>query len=324
MQFSSLPSRWLRLSLQALLVVFSLLPGLRAVSAEQKLIVAIFPPPDNPFFKVEADTVVSKAKALGYETLLLIHNEDPVKEAQLYDTAISQKPVAIINDPSGSDATINSVGRAKASKVPVFLIDREINSTGLAIAQLVSNNYQGATLGAQEFVKLLNEKGDYVELTGKETDNNAGVRSRGFHDVLDVYPDLHRVASQSANWDQNEAFQKTQTLLQRYPKIKGLISGNDTMALGAEAALRAAGRSDVIVVGFDGIPDAAESVKTGQIKATVLQPIVKLAETAVEEADSYLKTGKTDKPEKQSYDCILVNSESSKNYRNFDVVQGSN
>jgi erythritol transport system substrate-binding protein len=230
MQFSSLPSRWLRLSLQALLVVFSLLPGLRAVSAEKKLIVAIFPPPDNPFFKVEADTVVSKAKALGYETLLLIHNEDPVKEAQLYDTAISQKPVAIINDPSGSDATINSVGRAKASKVPVFLIDREINSTGLAIAQLVSNNYQGATLGAQEFVKLLNEKGDYVELTGKETDNNAGVRSRGFHDVLDVYPDLHRVASQSANWDQNEAFQKTQTLLQRYPKIKGLISGNDTMA----------------------------------------------------------------------------------------------
>jgi erythritol transport system substrate-binding protein len=121
--------------------------------------------------------------------------------------------------------------KAKASKIPVFLIDREINSTGLATAQLVSNNYQGATLGAQEFVKLLNEKGDYVELTGKETDNNAGVRSRGFHDILDVYPDLHRVAAQSANWDQNEAFQKTQTLLQRYPNLKGLISGNDTMRL---------------------------------------------------------------------------------------------
>jgi erythritol transport system substrate-binding protein len=96
------------------------------------------------------------------------------------------------------------------------------------------------------------------------------------------------------------------------------------MALGAQAALQAAGRNEVIVVGFDGIPDAAESVKSGQIKATVLQPIVKLAETAVEEADAYLKAGKADKPEKQSYDCILVNSESSKNYRNFDVVQGSN
>jgi erythritol transport system substrate-binding protein len=321
MQFSLIRSLWLRFVPLAFLIVFGLLPGLHAVGAEKKLIVAIFPPPDNPFFKVEADTVVSKAKSLGYETLLLIHDDDPVKEAQLYDTAISRSPAAIINDPAGSDATISSVQKAKASKIPVFLIDREINSTGLAVAQLVSNNYQGATVGAQEFVKLLNEKGDYVELTGKETDNNAGVRSRGFHDVLDLYPDLHRVAAQSANWDQNEAFQKTQTLLQRYPNIKGLISGNDTMALGAEAALRAAGKTDVIVVGFDGIPDAAESVKSGQIKATVLQPIVKLAETAVEEADAYLKAGKTDKPEKQTYDCVLVNSDSSKNYRNFDLVQ---
>ena len=50
--------------------------------------------------------------------------------------------------------------------------------TNVAVAQLVSNNYQGANLGAQEFVKLLGERGDYAELTGKETDNNAGVRSR--------------------------------------------------------------------------------------------------------------------------------------------------
>src|SRR5271165_12719 len=246
-----------RVALQAYSLGFAGLLSIFAVqtaAGENKLIVAIFPPPDNPFFKVEADTVVAKAKSLGYDTFLLIHNEDPVKEAQLYDTAIARNPVAIINDPSGSDATINSVKKAKTAGIPVFLIDREINLRGVAIAQLTSNNYQGATLGAQEFVKLLGERGDYLELTGKETDNNAGVRSRGFHDVLDQYPDLHRVAAESANWDQNEAFEKTQTLLQRYPNIKGLISGNDTMALGAEAALRAAGKNDVIVVGFDGIP----------------------------------------------------------------------
>jgi erythritol transport system substrate-binding protein len=63
-------------------------------------------------------------------------------------------------------------------QISVFLIDREINVTNVAVAQLVSNNYQGANLGAQEFVKLLGERGDYAELTGKETDNNAGVRSR--------------------------------------------------------------------------------------------------------------------------------------------------
>jgi erythritol transport system substrate-binding protein len=124
------------------------------------------------------------------------------------------------------------VKKAKDAGIPSFLIDREINATGVAVAQLVSNNYQGATLGAQEFINLLGEKGDYVELIGKETDTNAGVRSRGYNDVLGQYPDLKKVAAQSANWSQTEAFQKVQTIIQQFPNIKGLISGNDTIALG--------------------------------------------------------------------------------------------
>jgi erythritol transport system substrate-binding protein len=64
-------------------------------------------------------------------------------------------------------------------------------------------------------------------------------------------------------------------------------------------ALKAAGKGNVIVVGFDGSPDVAQSIKAGEIKATVLQPIVNLSEMAVEQADQYIKTGKTDKPEKQ-------------------------
>jgi len=65
------------------------------------------------------------------------------------------------------------------------------------------------------------------------------------------------VAQQSANWDQTQAFQKMETILQANPDIKGVIAGNDTMAVGAAAALKAAKRSDVIVVGFDGSDDAS-------------------------------------------------------------------
>ena len=113
MRSSFTRSSWMRIGLQAFLIGFMSLAGIRAIAAEKKLIVAIFPPPDNPFFKVEADTVVAKAKSLGYDALLLIHNEDPVQEAQLYDTAISRNPAAIINDPSGSDATVSSVKKGK-------------------------------------------------------------------------------------------------------------------------------------------------------------------------------------------------------------------
>jgi erythritol transport system substrate-binding protein len=286
---------------------------------EKKLIAIIVPSPENPFFKAEADAADAKAKALGYETLVLVHNDDPVKQDQLFDTAIARKAAAIILDNAGADATIAAVKKAKDAGVPSFLVDREINATGSAVAQLVSNNYQGATLGAEEFAKLMGEEGDYVELIGKETDTNAGIRSKGYNDTLSQYPKLKKVAAQSANWNQAEAFQKMQTIIQQFPNIKGVISGNDTMALGAYAALKAAGKGKVIVVGLDGSPDVAESIKAGEIRATVLQPVVHLAEMAVDEADKYIKTGKTGQDEKQTIDCVLINSDNVKNYTLFGL-----
>lgn len=230
--------------------------GQPAFAQSKKLIAIIVPSPENPFFKAEADAADAKAKAMGYETLVLVHNDDPVKQSQLFDTAIARKAAAIIVDNAGADATIAAVKKAKDAGIPSFLIDREINATGTAVAQLVSNNYQGAVLGGEEFVKLMGEKGDYVELLGKETDTNAGVRSKGYNDTLKQYPGLKKVAVQSANWNQTEAFQKMQTIIQQFPNIKGVICGNDTMALGAYAALKAAGKDKVIVVGFDGSPDS--------------------------------------------------------------------
>ncbi len=64
------------------------------------------------------------------------------------------------------------------------------------------------------------------------------------------------------------------------------------MAMGAIAALQAAGRKDVIVVGFDGSNDVRDSIKAGGIKATVMQPAYAQAQMAVTQADQFIKTGK--------------------------------
>jgi erythritol transport system substrate-binding protein len=108
-----------------------------------------------------------------------------------------------------------------------------------------------------------------------------------------------------------------QTILQANPEIKGVISGNDTMAMGAWAALEAAGRKDVIVVGFDGSNDVRDSIKAGGIKATVLQPAYRQAQLAVEQAKMYLDTGKTGAEEKQLMDCILINGENADKLETF-------
>jgi erythritol transport system substrate-binding protein len=296
--------------------------GLASASAHAAGLIAIITPShDNPFFKAEAEGAEAKAKELGYEVLSLVHDDDANKQSQLIDTAIARGAKAIILDNAGADATVAAVKKAKDAGVPSFLIDREINASGVAVAQIVSNNYQGAQLGAQEFAKLMGEKGDFVELVGKESDTNAGIRSKGYHDVIDGFPDLKMVARQSANWSQPEAKQKMETILQANPNIKGVISGNDTMAMGAEAALLAAGKKDVVVVGFDGSNDVRDSILKKEIKATVLQPAYREAQLAVEQADALIKNKSTPKSEKQLMDCVLINGANASKLETFALKQ---
>ncbi|PYE25836.1 erythritol-binding protein [Rhizobium sp. PP-CC-3A-592] len=304
-----------RLTLAAFAGALALSTALPSYAAD--LIAIITPSHDNPFFKAEAVGAEAKAKELGYETLVLVHDDDANKQSQLIDTAIGRGAKAIILDNAGSEASIAAVQKAKDAKIPSFLIDREINATGVAVSQIVSNNYQGAQLGAEEFVKLMGEKGNYVELLGREADLNAGIRSKGYHDIIDEYPDLKMVAQQSANWSQTEGYSKMETILQANPDIKGVIAGNDTMAMGAIAALQAAGRKDVIVVGFDGSNDVRDSIKAGGIKATVMQPAYAQAQMAVEQADAYIKTGKAPAEEKQLMDCVLINADNAEKLETF-------
>ena len=295
--------------------------GLPSLAQAADTIAIITPSHDNPFFKAEADGAAAKAKELGYETMVLVHDDDANKQAQLFDTAIAAGVKAIVLDNAGADASVAAVQKAKDAGIPSFLIDREITATGVAVSQIVSNNYQGAQLGAEEFVKLMGEAGEYAELLGKESDTNAGIRSKGYHDVIDQYPDLKMVAQQTANWSQTEAYTVMESMLQANPGIKGVISGNDTMAMGAWAALEAAGRTDVIVVGFDGSNDVRDSILKGGIKATVLQPAYSQAQLAVEQADKFLTTGSTGLEEKQLMDCELINADNASKLETFALSQ---
>jgi erythritol transport system substrate-binding protein len=305
--------------LMAVILVVGLLASFCFAKNNSKLIVIITPSHDNPFFKSEAVGAASRAKELGYKTLVLVHDDDVNKQNELFDSAISRKAAAIICDNAGADATIAPVKRAKDAGIPTFLIDREINATGIAISQIVSNNYQGAKLGGEAFIKFMGEKGNYVELVGKESDTNAGIRSKGYHDVIDQYPDLKLVARQSANWSQTEGYSKMESIIQAHKDIKGVICGNDTMAMGAMAALKAAGMGQVIVVGFDGSNDVRDSILRNEIKATVLQPAYHISEIAVEQADKYLKTGSTGEKEKQLKDCVLISKENAKKLETFAI-----
>ncbi|HVU45005.1 MAG TPA: D-ribose ABC transporter substrate-binding protein [Terracidiphilus sp.] len=287
----------------------------------EKLIAIIVPSQDNPYFKAEADAAAAQAQALGYRVRVDAHDDDAYRQDNLVDAAFASNAAAIILDNAGSDASIAAVRRATKAGIAVFLIDREIDATGIAKAQIISDNDQGARLVAAAFEHAVGPKGDYAELLGRESDTNAQIRTKGFHAVLDRYPGLKLVAAQSANWSQAEAFQKTETMLEAHGEIAGIIAGNDTMALGAAAAVKSAGLKHILITGFDGSPDAIDAIRSGELRATALQPAVLIARTAVDEADQYLKTGSTGKPEKQIIPCDLVTKDNADDYRNFEKIR---
>lgn len=277
----------------------------------------------NPYWDTEAQTAQTELEALGYETDVFQHENDPQRQNELIDAAISQNAVAIVLDPAGADESIGAVQRATDADIPVFLINAEINEEGTAISQIVANNAQGAAAGAQYFAEQMGGEGTYVELYGNPTDNNAPVRSTAYEETLAQYTDMELLQQETANWSREEGYQAMQNLLTAHPDIDGVLSGNDEMALGAIAAIESAGLvpgEDILVMGFDGSPDAVAAIEEGKLLGTVLQPIVTATEMLVQQLDSYLTSGETGvEQEKQAVDCVLITPDNIDGYSLFNI-----
>lgn len=285
------------------------------------IIYVITPSHSNTFFETEANVAEQAAKDAGYDVKVMSHDDDATKQQEQFEAAIADKAAAIICDNAGADATIEAVKAAREAGIPTFLIDREINEEGQAISQIVANNYQGAKAVAEVWVEAMGEEGKYVELLGKESDTNAGVRSEAFHEVIDQYDGFEMVAQQSANWEQTEAYDKMGTILQSNPDIQGVICGNDTMLCGAVAALEDAGLAGIPVIGVDGSDDARDLIKSGKATATALQQAAEIARMAVAQADDYLKNGTTGLEEKQLVDCIAITKDNADQLSKFDMAK---
>ena len=138
------------------------------------LITIIVTDPANPYWLTEGQVAKATAEQLGYTANVSAHKGDTNTESTLIDTAITNKSVAIILDPANADGSIGAVKKAMAAGIPVLLVNAEINQEGLAKAQLVSNNAQGAALGAQQWVEAIGDKGNYVELFGNPCGQQRG------------------------------------------------------------------------------------------------------------------------------------------------------
>jgi ABC-type sugar transport system substrate-binding protein len=303
--------------LLAALFLFAITASRAADPPAKQRIAVVISTLNNPWFVVLGETARARAVELGYDATIFDSQNDTAKEAAHFDDVIAGGYRAILFNPTDADGSIANVRKAKAAGIPVFCIDREINATNAATAQMLSDNYSGCVKLGEYFVEQVGSKGSYVELLGLVGDNNTWNRSKGFHSVVDRYPGLKMVAQQSAEFDRAKALEVMESILQKHPDINAVFCGNDAMAMGAYQALLSSGKDkQVKVFGFDGADDVVKLVAAGKIAATGMQFPKKMARQAAEFADEYLK-GRREFPQKIPVKVDLVTPENVARYGDY-------
>jgi ABC-type sugar transport system substrate-binding protein len=312
-------TNWLKLALAALTAAMAILlaQSSPAEAASKGKIAVVISTMNNPWFVVLAETAKARATELGYDATIFDSQNDTAKEASHFENIIAGGYQAILFNPTDANGSVANVEKAKAAGIPVFCIDREINSTNAATCQMLSDSYSGCVKLGQLFVKTVGKEGEYAELLGIVGDNNTWNRSKGFHSVVDRFPGLKMVAQQSGEFDRAKGLEVMESILQAHPNIKAVFCGNDAMAMGAYQALLAAGKDkQVKIFGFDGADDVVKMIAEGKITATGMQFPKLMARKSAEFADQYIR-GKRDFPRKVPVPVELVTQENVSKYGNY-------
>ena len=234
----------------------------------------------NPFFITMEDAAKDKASELGVELISLAPEKetDVEKQMQIVENLIAQKVDALCLVPNGSKELVPAIKKANDAGIPVFILDTKVDQETLDAAGahietfIGSDNYLGGQIAAEELHKALNGQGQVVVIEGIGGHETSEARVGGFKDKMAELGGIEIVASQPANWEQEQGYTVMQNMLQANPNVVGVFGANDLMALGAVKAIEDANKLDNIkVVGFDATDDAKVAIKEGKMMGSIAQ-----------------------------------------------------
>ena len=247
---------------------------------------------NNPFFVSLKQGAESEAEKLGLKLVVVDAADDSGKQAAGVDDLLQQKVKVLLINPTDSDAVGNAVKMANQAKIPVITLDR-VASKGEVVSHIASDNVLGGKIAGDYIAKKAGEGAKVIELQGIAGTSAARERGEGFQQAVAAHK-FNVLASQPADFDRTKGLNVMQNLLTAHPDVQAVFAQNDEMALGALRALQTAGKSDVMVVGFDGTPDGEKAVNDGKLAATIAQLPEQIGVKGVETADKVLKGEKVD------------------------------
>lgn len=232
---------------------------------------------DNPFFKVIGDNITAEGRKHGYETLVVSGDKDVAKQGNQIKDFIVKKVSAIVLSPCDSKSIIPVIQEANAAGIPVFTVDIPCNEPGVKIAtQIATDNEGGGREAGRAMIEALGDAGGQIAVLHFKQAESCQLRVKGFMEVIRAHnasgkAKIEVVTELESGGAKDVGYKAAEDALQAHPGLRGIFAINDPAALGARAALEKAGKTQVLIIGFDGQPEGKQAIKDGKIYADPIQ-----------------------------------------------------
>jgi ribose transport system substrate-binding protein len=234
-------------------------PG-QTATAKKPVIGASLLTQQHPFYVSLKNAMEAEAKAKGVDLQVSIANQDLNKQLSDIEDFITKKVDAIVLSPVDSKGVAGAISKAKAANIPVITVD--ISAAGVETeAHVATDNLAGGKIAGEEIAKAIGDKGK-VAIISYPTIQSVVDRVTGFKEALSKHPNIQVVAEQPGI-TRPEALTAAQNMIQSNSDLAGIFGFGDDAALAAVAAIKSAGKEDQIkVIGFDGMQEARDAVKS--------------------------------------------------------------
>lgn len=296
-------------------VISILICGCKQRTSDKPRVALVMKSLANEFFKTMEEGAKAHHKEHSEEYDLIVvgikDEQDVAKQIDLVELMIAQGANAIVIAPADSKALVPVCKRAMDSGIIVVNIDNKfdkdvLEEKNVKIPFVGPDNRKGAKLAGDFLAGKLKQGDKVVIIEGVPNAFNGIQRKLGFEDAMNA-AGITIVSSQSGYWEMDKANQLVSALVSEHPDLKAVLCANDSMALGAVPAIKAAGKTqDILVVGFDNILAVQRLLKEGKILCTVDQHADKLALFGIEYALEMLKEKSTPADKETPVDLITA------------------
>ena len=232
---------------------------------------------NNPWRLAQTKSMQDEAAKLGYQLVYTDAAGSAAKQVADVNSMIAQGVDLIFLAPREEKPLIPAVMAAKKAGIPVILLDRNVDQSlakaGEDYVTFIGSDFvQEGQRAAEWLVKNAGGRSIIIELEGTTGSSPANDRKKGFDEAIAAAGGFTIVASQSGDFSRDKGRQVAETLLLAHPEATIIYAHNDEMAVGAIAALEAAGKvpgKDVLLVSIDGTKDALQAIIDGKLGATV-------------------------------------------------------